>query len=353
MIPLFKPYMPDVLPELDSILHSGNLSYGKWGKTFEDKLSDYIGTSQVLTTNTYSSAIQVALTVLGLNPGDEVIASPMSCLASNQPLVTFGLQIVWADIDPVAGTLDPQRVEAQITSKTKLIFHNHFAGFMGHVDEMNDVGKKYGIPVIDDCVEAFGSEYKNHKSGNLGTDITIFSFQTIRLPNTIEGGALVFKNKEQFDSALLIRDLGIQRDVFRDKNNEISSHCDIKLRGYSATMNELSSYIGWLQMDEIHNLLSRQRTNAKKWDMWFENHLKHTQRLNNRMDISPNYWVYGFLSENKLETLLSFRENDYYASGVHINNNIYSIFKNQVPLNGVEEFNSRFIAIPCGWWFEV
>jgi dTDP-4-amino-4,6-dideoxygalactose transaminase len=173
------------------------------------------------------------------------------------------------------------------------------------------------------------------------------------LPNTIEGGAVVFKNKEQFNKALLIRDLGIQRDAFRDKNNEISPFCDIKLAGYSATMNELSSYIGWLQMGEIHNLLFRQRDNAKKWDLWFEKHLKNTYRLNTRMDTFPNYWIYGFLSENKVETLLSFRENGYYASGVHLNNNIYSVFKNQVPLKGVEEFNSHFSAIPCGWWFDV
>jgi dTDP-4-amino-4,6-dideoxygalactose transaminase len=340
------------LPELEDILHSGNLSYGKWGKSFEEKLCKYIENDLLITTNAYTSAIQVALTVLGLKHNDEVITSPMSCLASNQPLITFGLKIVWADIDPLRGTLDPKSVKAKINSNTKLIFHNHFCGFMGYVDEINDIGQKYGIPVIDDCIEAFGSEYESHKAGNLGSDATIFSFQTIRLPNTIDGGAIAFKSKEHFDKALLIRDFGIQRDIFRDKNNEISSSCDIKLPGYAATMNEISSYIGWLQMDEIDTLFAKQRNNAKKWDLWFENNMKNVRRLNRHTDISPNYWVYGFLSKNKLNSLLSFREKGYYASGVHINNNIYSVFNNAEYLKGVEKFNSEFVAIPSGWWFE-
>lgn len=150
----------------------------------------------MLTTNSYASAIQLALTVLGLSFGDEVITSPMSCLASNQPLLTFGLKIVWADIDPKTGTLSPDSVKEKITSKTKLIFHNHFCGYVGYVDEINSIGKQFGIPVIDDCVEAFGAKYKGKYMGNLGTDFTIFSFQTIRLPNTIDGGAISFKDKK-------------------------------------------------------------------------------------------------------------------------------------------------------------
>jgi dTDP-4-amino-4,6-dideoxygalactose transaminase len=344
--------MPEKLPELEDILYSGNLSYGKRGKYFEEKLRRYFGNDLLITTNTYASAVQVALTILGLKQNDEVITSPMSCLASNQPLITFGLKIVWADIDPLTGTLDPKSVETKINSNTKLIFHNHFCGFVGYVNEINDIGQKYGIPVIDDCIEAFGAEYKDHKAGNWGSDVTLFSFQTIRLPNTIDGGAIVFKSKEHFEKALFIRDLGIQRDIFRDKNNEISSSCDIKLPGYAASMNEISSYIGWLQMDEIDTLLTKQRNNAKQWDLWLENNIKGTQRLNIHANVFPNYWVYGFLSKNKLKTLLSFREKGYYASGVHINNNIYSVFNNKEYLKGVEKFNSRFVAIPSGWWFE-
>jgi dTDP-4-amino-4,6-dideoxygalactose transaminase len=350
MIPLYKPYMPDELPELEAILHSGNLAYGKWGRCFEERLRKYIGTDLLVTTNTYASAIQMALTVLGLKHGDEVIASPMSCLASNQPLITFGLKVIWADIDPLTGTLDPGSVKNKITPRTKLIFHNHFCGYLGYIDEINAIGKDQGIPVIDDCVEAFGSVYKNNIAGNLGTDITIFSFQTIRLPNTIDGGAVVFGNRAHFEKALLVRDFGINRAIFRDKHNEISPACDISLPGYGATMSDVNGYIGCLQMDALDGLLEKQKNNAAKWDKWLEDNVKGAFLLNKREEAKSNYWVYGFLSDDKLNDMLRFREMGYYASGVHLNNNNYTVFGKKEYLPGVEKFNTGFLAIPCGWW---
>lgn len=338
--------MPESLSELDNILHSGALSYGKWGKKFECSLCEFIGNDYLLTTNSYASAIQLALTVLGLSFGDEVITSPMSCLASNQPLLTFGLKIVWADIDPKTGTLSPDSVKEKITSKTKLIFHNHFCGYVGYVDEINSIGKQFGIPVIDDCVEAFGAKYKGKYMGNLGTDFTIFSFQTIRLPNTIDGGAISFKDKKKCDKAFLMRDFGIDRTAFRDINGEISPECDISMKGYGMTMSEISSYIGYSQMDDIPLLLMKQYNNACHW----KKELPAVDTLW-RKNTQPNNWIFGLLSENKIEDMLSFRNKGYYSSGVHLPNNYYTVFGERVFLPGVERFYSRFLALPSGWWF--
>ena len=338
--------MPESLSELDNILHSGALSYGKWGKKFECSLCEFIGNDYLLTTNSYASAIQLALTVLGLSFGDEVITSPMSCLASNQPLLTFGLKIVWADIDPKTGTLSPDSVKEKITSKTKLIFHNHFCGYVGYVDEINSIGKQFGIPVIDDCVEAFVAKYKGKYMGNLGTDFTIFSFQTIRLPNTIDGGAISFKDKKKYDKAFLMRDFGIDRTAFRDINGEISPECDISMKGYGMTMSEISSYIGYSQMDDIPLLLMKQYNNACHW----KKELPAVDTLW-RKNTQPNNWIFGLLSENKIEDMLSFRNKGYYSSGVHLPNNYYTVFGERVFLPGVERFYSRFLALPSGWWF--
>lgn len=337
--------MPQELPELDKILHSGSFSYGKWGHLFEEKLSSFLDVNYLLTTSSYALAIQIALTVLDLHQGDEVITSPMSCLASNMPLITFGLKVVWADVDPATGTLSPESVRVKITSKTKLIFHNHFCGYIGYVDEINGIGKEYGIPVIDDCVEAFSSKYKGNYAGNLGTDISVFSFQTVRLPNTIDGGAIVFKDKYLYEKALLVRDFGIRRDLFRDANGEISEECDICMKGYGATMNEINSYIGCCAMTDISALLARQKSNALTWN----ERLSEIETLQ-RGEIEPNYWVYGFLTDTKIETMLRFRKFGYYASGVHLNNNCYSVFGDKRKLLGVAEFYNKYLAIPCGWW---
>lgn len=352
MIPAFKPFMPEELGELLPILHSGALAYGKWAKEFESRIASFVGVENVLAVNTYNSAVLVTLSTLGLKPGDEVIASPVSCLASNQPFLVKGLTVVWADVDPFSGTLDPADVEKKITSRTKAIFHNHYCGYPGHIDEINAIGKKYGITIVDDCIEAFGSVYKEQMLGNCGTDVTIFSFQTVRLPNTIDGGAVIFNNKALHEKARLVRDYGIDRTRFRDENNEISAACDIPLEGYGALMSDVNAYIGCQQMPLIPELLEKQRKNGAKWIAVLEESFPQLTPLANRPDILPNFWIFSILSDEKLKMLKYFRESGYYATGVHINNNIYSAFGKPAILKGVSAFTDRHLALPSGWWFE-
>lgn len=349
MIPLYKPFMPE-LPDLDTILHSGVLNFGKWGREFESKLKAFIGNDNLLTTNTYSNAIHVVLATLGLQPGDEVIASPMACLASNQPLITYGLKVKWADIDPHNGTLDPISVEKSISSDTKLIFHNHFCGYVGYVEEINAIAHNHGILVIDDCVEAFGSQLNGKRMGNLGTDASVFSFQTVRLPNTIDGGAIAFADGKYISKATLIRDFGIDRPRFRDKYAEISADCDIALKGYAGTVSDVNSYIGCKQMEQLESLLEKQLKNAIEWENRFDHTSSMIQALPIRKGVKPNYWVFGVLTDHKEQDMLSFRNQGYYASGVHLPNSYYSVFGLTSQLLGVNEFYNRFLALPCGWW---
>lgn len=348
MIPLYKPFMPD-LPDMLQVLNSGLLAYGAHTREFEDKLKKYFNTDYIVTTNSFNTAISVAITSLGLSFGDEIIASPMACLASTQPYLSAGLKIVWADVDNKSGTLDPKSVEEKITSETKAIIHNHFCGYPGYIDEINAIGKKYGISVIDDGIECFGSEYKNKKIGNCGTDISVFSFNAVRIPNTIDGGAVIFKDKKAYQDSLLIRDCGIDRKIFRDDLGEINPNCDINKIGFSATMSNVNGYIGSMQMDIVHTLINKQRLNAAVWDnRLFDKGYKIIESDN----CNPNYWVYGILVEDKLKEIKFFREKGFYASGIHINNNIYSVFGKSKTLPGVDDFYSHFVALPCGWWID-
>lgn len=351
MIPLYKPYIPDNLLELEPILYSGALAYGKWGRLFEQSLKEYIECDEdVLTVSSFTATIQVVLTALGIRNGDEIIASPQSCLASTQPIVTYGAKVVWADIDPNRGTLCPQSVESKITPRTKVIFHNHHCSYPGYIDEINSLGKKYGLVVVDDCIESFGSIYKGKKLGNVGTDITIFSFQTVRLPNTIDGGAIVFRERTLYENACKIRDLGVDRKTFRDSYGEINPASDVSLRGYGFTMNEISSYIGFNQMLELSRLFDIQRSNALVWISEIQSNYSQICLLNTA-EIVPSYWIFGVLANNKKELLNYFRDLGYSSSGVHIPNTYYSIFGHQGDFPGVNEFYNKFVALPCGWWF--
>ena len=352
MIPIFKPYMPTaIMPELENILYSGQLAYGKYGKLFESELAKFIGNPYLLTVNSYNQAMLLALSILNLKSGDEVIASPVSCLASNQPFVIKGVKVTWADVDPTTGSLCVHDVKKRINKRTKAIFHNHFCGYLGDIAAINQVAKEHGLWVVDDCIEAFGSELNGRKAGNLGADLTVFSFQTVRLPNTIDGAAISFGSKELYEKAIFMRDYGIDRKNFRTSTGEINPNCDISLEGYGATLSEINSYIGLKQMNDLSYLLERQRKNALLWDEKIQG-ISSVKPINLISNTLPNNWVYGVLCKNKEQALQDFRNQNWYATGVHINNNIYSVFNNSENLKGVSEFMTKFLALPCGWWVD-
>jgi len=303
----------------------------------------------VLVTNTFSSAISVVVTTLGLNFKDEVIASPMGCLVSTQPYVAAGLKVKWCDVDSERGTLSPECLRKSITKSTKAIIHNHFCGYPGYIDEVNAIGKEFAIPVIDDGIECFGSEYKGKKIGNCGTDVTVFALSAVRIPNTIDGGIIIFKDKEHYEKAIRVRDSGIDRTKFRDELGEISPMCDISEIGYSATMSNVNAYIGLQQMEQADTLLEKQKQQADKWKEFFAEQSMYIPIY--CAESKPNYWVYGILAEDKVGTIKKFREMGYYASSVHTRNDYYSVFgKQKVSLCGVDEFYKKFVALPCGWW---
>lgn len=351
MIPLFKPYIADKLPTLEHILHSGQLAYGHFSKEFEKRLAQYVGVEKVICTNSFNSAFLIAIRALGLKPGDEVIASPMCCLASSQPLAISSLKVVWADVDPKIGTLDPESVMTKITPNTKAIFHNHFCGYIGYVAELTKIAQDNGLLLIDDVSEAFGSEYNGMKAGAWGADATVYSFQTVRLPNAVDGGAVSFKNSDNTDMAVLLRDYGIDRSRFRDDMGEICCGCDIEMAAYGALPNDVNSYIGTLALDRTDELIARQRDNASFWDDTLPSNL--AKPIKPLQDTIPNYWVYGALVNDKRRFIEFMRKNGkYYASSVHLPNNYYSLFGSQPLLPGVTEFHKHFVALPCGWWMK-
>lgn len=352
MIPLFKPYMPEGLgDDLSEILYSGRLAFGNWGHLFEDKLKKYIGTDHVTLVNSYSSALIIALDILGIKAGDEIIMSPMCCLQSTQPLSARGIKIVWADVDPKVGTLCPKSVENNIGPNTKAIFHNMHMGYVGYIDEINAIAQKHGILTIDDCVDGMGADYKGKKIGNVGSDATIISFHAVRLPNALEAGAITFKDAKHTELASIKRDLGLERSKFRDPRGEISEEYDVTIQGYGSTANEISSYLGAQQMDKLDTLLNIQRENSTKWSEQLQASVKYPFELLSIVnDANPIYWVNGLLSDHKIELIEYFRAAGYYASGVHLNNNRYSLFGEYKDLPGVNEFYNRFLAVPSGWW---
>ena len=352
MIPLFKVFMPKgVEEELGQILHSGQLAYGEYSKKFEEKLRTFVGNPNLLTIS--GNSVHFALKLIDIKEGDEVIASPMACLATNQPIAYCGAKIVWADIDPLTASLDPEDVRRKITPKTKAIIHYHWAGYPGYIDEINALAKEKGIRVIEDASESFGAEYKGNILGNTKTDIVCYSFTPVRLPNAIDGGGLAFKEESLFNKACLMRDYGIDRSSFRDAQGEISSTCDIFMPAEGCTMNNISGYVGYTQMDYLADLYNQQRENAMQWRAKLESKTDITF-LKQREDVNPSYWAYTILSENRDHLIKEFRKEGFYASKMHLRNDYYSVFATGLEnFRGLNEYSNKQLNLPCGWWTNI
>ncbi len=351
MIPLYKVYMPNgIKDQLLEIIYSGKISYGKFSKLFEKKIQEYIGNPLIMTTSTSNHALQIAFDVLELPIDSEVIASPMSCLASTQPILTNKLKVKWVDIDPSTGTLDPDEVKKNISTRTKAILHYHWCGYPGYIDEINKLGKENGLYVVEDATESFGAQYKNNFIGNTGTDIVCFNFGPVRLPNSIEGGAISFSTTEMYSKALLMRDYGIERNKFRDEFGEISSLCDIKIRGYGAMMNDINGFIGLKQMNKVPELLDKQKTNSEILKAAFDD-ISGISTIDNRNEILPSFWVYSLFTKEKNKMIDFLRKSSIGCSSVHLRNDIYTCFNNTgKSFNGTDSFINKNISIPSGWW---
>ena len=211
MIPLFKVHYPEgVGKKIDDVFRSGFITEGEYSDKFESSFGNYIGNPNCCLTNSCTSAITLALDLCDVKKGDEVISSPMTCMATNEPVYNAGAKIVWADIEKNTGNIDPKSVEDRITEKTKAIISVHWAGQPFNISEINRIAKKHGIKVIEDAAHALDSTYKGEKIGN-HSDFVCFSFQAIKHLTTADGGALLCKSKTDFEKAKLLRWFGLNR----------------------------------------------------------------------------------------------------------------------------------------------
>jgi dTDP-4-amino-4,6-dideoxygalactose transaminase len=347
MIPLFKVFMPEtVLEPLKKTLFSGFIGQGPKVDEFEKVLGEWIGNPLVLTLNSGTSALQLALRLANVGYGDEVLTSPMTCMATNVPILAMGAKPVWVDIDPYTGNIDPEDIKRKISPKTKAIMVVHWGGYPCDLDEINLIAKQYEIPVIEDAAHAFGAIYHGKKIGN-HSDFICFSFQAIKHITTVDGGALVCKRKEDYRRGKLLRWYGIDREGPR---KDMRCEEDVKEFGYKFHMNDVTATIGIEQMKYIDKILETYRSNAR----YYDEHLYTVpcvEPLRYKKDRLSAYWLYTILVDNKPEFIEKMNSAGIQVSSVHARNDKHSLFKDiQTELPGVTEFWRRMVSIPVGWW---
>jgi perosamine synthetase len=344
-IPLIKTYLPprDILiSKLEEILYSGYIAQGEAVDKFEYEFTKFIGNKYSLSVNSGSSALHIALILAGVQSGDEVISTPITAEPTNTVIKQTGAKIVWADIDPNTGNIDPGDVERKITNRTKAIMVVDYAGIPVNIARFLEIEKNSGVPVIEDAAHALGASFNGELLGN-HFRYTAYSFQAIKHLTTIDGGMLGIKSNEEFEKAKLIRWFGISKGVNRLEN-------DIKLQGYKYHMNNVNATIGLVQLEGIEQIIDKYIQNGQYFDNKL-NHIPGTELMKYYEGTQPSYWLYTMKVEKREDFVRMMTEQGIMVSELHKRNDFHSIFnESKVVLPNVDEFTAKMVHIPCGWW---
>lgn len=351
-IPLFKVFMPkSVERPLLKTIRSGYVGEGPRVKEFENKFGKWIGNKNVLMVNSGTSALHLALHLCIDNPDDEIISTPMTCIATNAPIVNTKMgKVVWADVDKKTGLIDPEDIRRKITKKTKAIIMVHWGGNQCKIDEINKIAKEHRLKTIEDSAHALGSYYNGKKNGNNISDFIVYSFQAIKHINTFDGGALICKNIKDYKRCKLLRWYGIDRD---EKTKDLRCEHDLIEAGYKFNMNDVCATIGIEMLKYIDRIVKKHRENALFYDKNIKN--SKVEIVYENKNTKSSYWLYTLHIKNrKRDSFMKYlNENDVACSKVNPRNDLYLAFKKfKSNLHGVDEFYSSECAIPVGWWLK-
>ncbi len=351
-IPLFRVRSPPQAGEkIQAVLDSGRVSDGPAVASFEQALKSWLGHDAVLTASDISAAITLALHLAGVRPGDEVIAPPMLCLATSIPVLNLGARIVWADVDPETGMLDPDEIGPLVTSRTKAVLYYHWSGDAAAGVRIEQAAREYGIPTIEDASDAIGVSIGGRLVGAGTADFTCFSFRSTKHISAVEGAAIALRSLPLLERARRLRRYGIDGSTFRLPNGDINPRSDVVEAGWNYALNNVNATVGLLNWAVREQVLNAFVENGR----FLDDALKAVSSIVVPKRASSVFWTYSFLSDRRDELLDRLVKRGVVAQRLHLRNDTYSCFRQPAVnrrLLGTDSFDDRTLSIPCGWWVD-
>lgn len=346
MIPLVKVSLPvneKLMPALEEVLYSGHIAEGNAVSSFEKLFCEKYSMNSILAMSSGTAALHTSLLLAGVCLGDEVITTSMTAEPTNTTIIQAGANPVFADVDPQSGNLDPESIEACISSKTKAIVVVHYAGIPARMKEICKIANNYNIPIIEDCAHALGANYAGKSIGTLG-DFSIFSFQAIKHMTTVDGGVLNIRNHSLTSNAKKLRWFGMEKGIPR-------TEVDITDLGYKYNMNNVAATIGLIQLQDIDvRVINKHVDNGRYFDQTISA-IPGLSVAKFDKEAEPSYWLYTILSDDSGDIERRLASVDVTASKLHRPNHFHSLFRPFAgPLPNLDKYYSRMIHIPCGWW---
>lgn len=360
-IDLFKVFMAETASdEVAKVLNSGYIGQGEKVEQFESKLKDFFNHDYLVTLNSGTSGLHLALHLLkkkngnwpGLEDGDEVLTTSLTCTASNFPILANNLKIKWVDIDEETLNVDLDDLVRKISPKTKVIMLVHWGGYPNDLDRIKEIqnmcNEMYGFKpaVIEDGAHSFGSKYKGKYLGNHG-NMVMYSLQAIKHITSVDGGLLLLPHQELYDRSKLIRWYGIDRNSNR---KDFRCEADILEWGFKFHMNDVCATIGMENFKHVNKIVGKHQSNAK----YYDDNLKDVDGLTllkRHDDRESAFWIYSMLVEDRDNFYSWMRECGIVASQVHERNDKHTCVQEyKSPLPTLSKTIGKVVSIPVGWW---
>jgi len=256
-LPFSRPTIDEAtIAAVADVLRSGWITSGPKVQAFEAQLSEYFGGRPVRTFNSGTCTMEIALRIAGIGPGDEVITTPISWVATSNVIIEVGATPVFADIDPITRNIDLDKLEAAITPRTKAIIPVYLAGLPVDMDRLYAIAKKHNLRVVEDAAQALGSSWHGKRIGAFG-DFVSFSFQANKNITTSEGGCLVLNDADEAKLAEKYRLQGVTRSGF--------DGIEVDVLGGKFNMTDIAATIGLGQFAHLDAITAKRRALAKHY----------------------------------------------------------------------------------------
>ena len=238
------------------VLRSDFLTCGPMVSEFEQAICDYTGAKYCVAVSNATAGLHLAALACGLKAGDEAITTPITFLSSANCIRFAGADVKFADIEADTANINPDEIEKQITSRTKVLIPVHFAGQSCDMEKISRIAKEHGLMVIEDAAHAIGSDYKDTKVGSCKySDMTVFSFHPVKTITTGEGGAVTTNSEELYNKLLALRAHGMHKD------GEMRSDWRYEMRelGYNYRLTDIQAALGVSQLKRLDKFKKRRR----------------------------------------------------------------------------------------------